>query len=80
MTNDENERIVELSELYIESLQGYDGRSIYQGLPRHIAQEYANLRAKRNAELKAELAAAYTKAVEERTAHKFVLAADIKNE
>lgn len=52
MTNTENARIAELSKMYIESLQGYSGFGMYPGLPRHLAQEYDNLRAKRDAELK----------------------------
>lgn len=50
MTTIENARLDELSKLYIESLQGYDGHSMYPGLPRHLAQEYDDLKQKRNAE------------------------------
>ena len=56
MTNAENERIAELSKMYIESLQGYDGHSMYPGLPRHLAQEYDYLREKRDAEERADYA------------------------
>ena len=51
MTNAEIARIAELSKMYIESLQGYDGLTMYPGLPRHLAQEYDTLRAKRDAEV-----------------------------
>jgi hypothetical protein len=53
MTNTENARIAELTKMYIESLHGYDGHSMYPGLPRHLAQEYDDLRAKRDAEIAA---------------------------
>jgi len=53
MTTAENERIDELSKMYIEALQGYDGHSMYPGLPRHLAKEYDSLRAKRDAEIAA---------------------------
>lgn len=46
LTATEIKRIDELSKLYLESLQGYDGHGMYPGLPRHLAQEYDNLRAK----------------------------------
>ena len=50
MTTTETARIAELSKMYIESLQGYDGHSMHPGLPRHLAQEYDDLRAKRDTE------------------------------
>lgn len=50
MTTAENERIAELSKLYMASLQGYDGHSMHPGLPRHLAQEYFQLKQKRDAE------------------------------
>lgn len=50
MTATEIARLGELSKLYIESLQGYDGHSMYPGLPRHLAQEYFQLKQKRDAE------------------------------
>ena len=53
MTITETARIAELSKMYIESLHSYDGHTMYPGLPRHLAQEYADLRAKRDAEERA---------------------------
>lgn len=50
MTNAENLRITELSKMHLESLAGYDGHSMHPGLPRHLAQEYDSLRAKRDLE------------------------------
>ena len=50
MTNAENLRLAGLSKMYMDSLSDYDGHSMYRGLPRYLAQEYDNLRAKRDAE------------------------------
>lgn len=47
LTATEIKRIDELSKLHLESLQGYDGHSMYPGLPPHLANEYDALRAKR---------------------------------
>lgn len=45
MTESQKNRMAELETLYLKSVKGYDGHSMYPGLPRNLAAELVRLRA-----------------------------------